>query len=213
MKYFGICFILIISSISYLVKSDSVCSAKMLINELVQDVIADGTLDCLLVPKDPPTDRIETSKEEKQRVEAAWDSDCAFTADYDWFSIAKKRYGIRTGLVDKDGKSLEGPINDQADICQLIRSMVFAGVFEGVNLQNMNEDSFDGIDCVGPANRPEYQICAATDAAASNKFGWLILLEPSSITMMENNVRPKWVIDTKSRELLEKRSDPGESFN
>lgn len=33
--------------------------------------------------------------------------DCAFEADYDWLKPLKTRFGLKSGLVDKDGKSVD----------------------------------------------------------------------------------------------------------
>ena len=75
--------------------------------ELLQDIRDNGKLDCLRRPLDPPTDRIETDEQRKRRLEASWDTDCAFEADYDWMKPLKKYYGLRTGLVDRDGKPVD----------------------------------------------------------------------------------------------------------
>jgi hypothetical protein len=40
-------------------------------------------------------------------LEAAWDTDCAFEADYDWLKPLKERYGLKTGLVDRNGKPVD----------------------------------------------------------------------------------------------------------
>jgi hypothetical protein len=95
-----------ISLISY-VRSDSVCIESVLVTELIQDIRDNGKLDCLRKPLSPPTDKPESEKEKKNRLEAAWDTDCAFEADYDWLKPLKERYGLKSGLVDKDGKSVE----------------------------------------------------------------------------------------------------------
>jgi hypothetical protein len=71
-------------------------------------------LDCLRKPLPAPTDKAETDAEKKARLEAAWDTgsyilrlDCAFEADYDWMKPLRERYGLKSGLVDRDGKSVE----------------------------------------------------------------------------------------------------------
>ena len=33
--------------------------------------------------------------------------DCAFEADYDWLKPLKEKYGLKTGLVDRDGKPVD----------------------------------------------------------------------------------------------------------
>jgi hypothetical protein len=59
------------------------------------------------VPLAPPTDRVESEAEKKARLEGAWDTDCAFEADYDWMKPLRERFGLKSGLVDKDGKSVD----------------------------------------------------------------------------------------------------------
>jgi hypothetical protein len=96
----------------------------MLVTELIQDIKDNGKLDCLRKPLPAPTDRIESELEKKYRLEAAWDTgmkyfkkikickfmfllDCAFEADYDWMKPLKEKFGLTSGLVDRDGKSVE----------------------------------------------------------------------------------------------------------
>ena len=33
--------------------------------------------------------------------------DCSFEADYDWLKPVKEKYGLKTGLVDRDGKPVD----------------------------------------------------------------------------------------------------------
>jgi len=73
----------------------------------MQDILDNGKLDCLRKPLDPPTDRVETDEDKKKRLEAAWDTDCAFEAEYDWLKPLKDLYGLKSGLVDKDGRAVE----------------------------------------------------------------------------------------------------------
>lgn len=198
--------ILSISFLSEIVKSDSVCSAQMLITELTQDILDNGKLDCLRKPLPAPKDRTESPISKKKRIEAAWDSDCAFEADYDWLKIAKDKFGLRSGLVDRDGKAIDRPFKDQADMCELIRAMVFGGIVEGTKLEALNEDSFINVECPGP-NDQDLQICAATGGAASQKYSWIILLEASSITIKDSTEKPKWALEPKSQEKLDGRKN------
>ena len=186
------------------INADAVCSAQGLITELVQDIRDNGKLDCSRKPLPEPKDKPETSEEKKIRLEAAWDTDCAFEADYDWLKIASERFGMRSGLVDRDGKAVSNPFDNQADICELVRAMTVAGLFEGVKLDALNEDSYQGIECVGPADQ-ENQICAVSGGASGQKYSWIILLEPSHMTVKENGSIPKFVLDTNSRRKIEAR--------
>ena len=56
------------------VYSDAVCTEKILIEELKQDLRDNGKLDCLRKPLEARTDRPETEIEKKRRLEAAWDT-------------------------------------------------------------------------------------------------------------------------------------------
>lgn len=202
MKFFISTIIIILLSSN--IKSDSVCSAQALITELNQDIADNGKLDCLRKPLPPPRDKPETPQEKKRRLDAAWDSDCAFEADYDWLKIASDRFGMRTGLVDRDGKAVENPFDHQADMCELIRAMTIAGLFEGVKLDALTEDSYSGLECVGPQDQ-ELQICAASGGSAAQKYSWTILLEPSHMVIKENGSIPRFTLDPKSRKKIEAR--------
>ena len=203
MKFYLLTTALILVSLSQ-INTDSVCTAQVLITELSQDILDNGKLDCLRKPLPPPRDKPEGPTDRKKRLEAAWDSDCAFEADYDWLKVVRDRYGMRQGLVDRDGKAVEAPFDDQADICELIRAMIVGGIFEGQKLDGLSEDSFQSIDCPGPADQ-NLQICAATGGAASQKYSWLILLEPSSLTIADSTIRPQWQLEPKSAAKIEAR--------
>ncbi len=99
--------IFIIVALFLKIRTDAVCTEAILIDDLIQDIRDNGKLDCLRRPVDPPNDRVEKESEKKIRLEAAWDTDCAFEADYDWLKPLKEKFGLKTGLVDKDGKSVE----------------------------------------------------------------------------------------------------------
>lgn len=183
---------------------DSVCSAQQLIDELRQDIMDNNKLDCLRKPLPAPKDRQESTEEKKARIDAAWDSDCAFEADYDWLSPLRERYGLRSGLVDKDGKAIDFPFDTQADMCELVRAMIAGNLFEGQKIDTLSEDSFEGLECVGPKEK-ELQICAATGGSAGQNYSWTILLDPSSFTVKDSTERPKFKLDTQSKEKIEQR--------
>lgn len=56
------------------INSDAVCTESTLVTELIQDIKDNNKLDCLRVPLDPPTDRVEGEDEKRRRLEAAWDT-------------------------------------------------------------------------------------------------------------------------------------------
>ena len=99
---------------------------------------------------------METDDQRKRRLEAAWDTDCAFEADYDWMKPLKKFYCLRTGLVDRDGKPvdkylpcLNSDFEEQADMCEIVRGLIAGGVIEGSKIEELSESSIEGIDCPG----------------------------------------------------------------
>ena len=202
-------FILIII-ISFLINerlSDAVCDAETLIRELSEDVAYGGKLNCNLKQKSKPSNKEESKEEEDKRIKATWNSDCAFKANYDWFSIAKENYALTSLLIDEDGNTVEAPLEDQADICQLIRAMVNSNLFDGISIDKIiPEDAFETIRCPGPENIREYQICAATGGESPQRELWLILLSPSVLTINEDGAsKPTFKYDSKSEDKLRTR--------
>ena len=111
--------LLIIFFIIVYTKSDSVCDEEVLILELKQDLEDNGILDCLRIIK-APNGVIETAEQKNKRLAAQWDTSCSFESSYDWLSQLKKSYGIST-LVDEIGEPIDKNIEDQADMCEIIR--------------------------------------------------------------------------------------------
>ena len=50
------------------------CLESTLVTEIIQDIKDNNKLDCLRIPLNPPTDRIETDDEKRKRLEGAWDT-------------------------------------------------------------------------------------------------------------------------------------------
>ncbi len=188
MEYFNIIFCFFITFVNFnLTYQDAICTEATLITELIQDIKDNKKLDCLRDPLDPPLDHIESQEEKVLRIEAAWDTDCAFEADYDWLTILKKNYGLNFGLVDVNGKQINTDFDNQADICEIIRALIADGKFVGYTLDNLDERIIDSISC--PGDESQTQVCAATGGSAAQKYGWYIFLEGMSITVDE---KPKW---------------------
>jgi len=183
----------------FLIKNDAVCTEPTLITELIQDIRYNGRLDCLRKPLGPPNDRMETDEEKKRRLEAAWDTDCAFEADYDWLKPIKENYGLKTGLVDVYGKPVDNDFDDQADMCEIFRALIAGGIIEGAKLEELNESISDGIDCPGEGEEGQSEVCAVSGGSAAQKYAWNILLFGKSIMI---NEKPKWELDPKSKEKL-----------
>merc|ERR1711957_660297 len=182
----------VIATLSLIAKvnSDAVCTESTLDTELIQDIKDNNKLDCLRVPLSPPTDRVESDDEKRKRLEGAWDTDCAFEADYDWLEPLKEKYGLKTGLVDRDGKPVDNDFDDQADMCEIVRA----------RLDDLSDAVVDGIDCPGESDEGQSEICAVSGGSAAQQYAWYILLEGISITASE---KPKWDLEPSSKKKLE----------
>jgi hypothetical protein len=193
---FLLCIILYNASFSL---ADAVCTEALLIIELLQDIKDNNKLDCKREPLPQPQDIVETPEETRIRIEAAWDTDCAFEADYDWLKLLKQNYGLDTGLVDVEGASVKNDFADQADMCEIIRAFIAGGKIQGYKLENLDPQIVDAISC--PGDESQTQVCAASGGAATQEYSWYIFLEGISI-QAEN--KPKWKLSSKSKSKLEK---------
>jgi len=192
-------FCLLTIQVSYIM-CDSVCTQAVLVTELIQDIKDNKKLDCLRVPLPAPTDRVESDAERKARLEAAWDTDCAFEADYDWLKPLKENFGLRTGLVDKNGKPVDNDFDDQADMCEIFRALVAGGIVEGVKLDDLSPSAADGLDCPGEGEKGQSEVCAVSGGAPGQKYSWYILLDGISFTTSN---QPKWEMDPSSRKKVD----------
>lgn len=190
---------IIFSLINY-IKSDAVCTEELWINELKQDVAYNGKLDCLREPLPPPTDHEESDQERKLRLEAAWDTDCSFEASYDWITPLKEKFGLKNGLVDRDGKSVDRDFENQADMCEIARALIAGGVIEGETLDKLNENSFSSLSC--PGYTEGKGICAVSGGSANQRYAWYILLEGKGIQINNN---PQWMMTSKSSDIAKQR--------
>jgi len=197
-----IALIITISQVTFIV-CDSVCTQQVLFNELQQDIKDNKKLDCLRVPLKPPTDRLETDKERKLRLEAVWDTDCAFEADYDWLKPLKENYGLKTGLVDVNGKPVDNDFDDQADMCEIFRAMIAGGLIEGVKLDDLSPQAADAIKCPGSIEKGQSAVCAVSGGAPGQRYSWYILLEGLSIS---SNNNPKWEMQADSKKKLDSKN-------
>ena len=183
-----------------LIAADAVCTEAMLITALVQDIKDNKKLDCLRVPLPPPTDIIETDNDRRLRIEAAWDTDCAFEAAYDWLKNLKSAFGLKTGLVNSDGRPVDHDFDDQADMCEIVRAIIAGGLIEGAKLDDLSPSAVDGIDCPGDDTQGQSEICAVTGGAPGQQYSWYIFLE--GITITTDN-KPSWDLDPASKKLLD----------
>lgn len=199
MKFYFFILSIIFFRITY-VNTDAVCTEEMWINELKQDVLYNGKLDCLRVPLPPPSGHTETEEERKLRLEAVWDTDCSFEASYDWITPLKEKFGLKNGLVDKDGNPVERDFEEQADMCEIARALIAGGVLEGVTLENLNQNSFNDLSC--PGNEGKIGICAVSGGAAPQAYSWYILLEGRGMRIGES---PNWQMSVSSLEKAKNR--------
>lgn len=179
------------------IKLDAVCTEAILLQELLQDIADNGKLDCLRVPLPPPIDKTELETDKKKRLEAVWDTDCSFEAEYDWITILIENYRLSSGLVNKDGKSVPNDFPDQADMCEIIRALIAGGKIEGFSLSELDAQVLDYISC--PGDESQTQVCAATGGSAAQNYSWYIFLEGASLSI---DGKPKWEIvseDSNSR--------------
>jgi hypothetical protein len=186
--------VLIFSSLPVTVKNQVVCSLDELIRELYEDLADNGKLDCLRKSVSP-YESYETEDQRRMRKDAEWNSDCSFETDnnspYHWLNKLKTNYGINS-LVDVDGKEIDRDFEDQADMCEIVRALIAGGKIPEISndVRNIDMKVLDFIDCPGADSQT--QICAATAGSFAEKKGWLIMLEPLSITL-NTSKEPKYV--------------------
>ena len=90
------------------------------------------------------------------RIKANWDSDCSFESETEeegkkWKDRLEINYKLTKGLVDVDGNPVDEDFEDQADMCEMIRALIFNGVFPNVStdISNISKDIVQYLDCPG----------------------------------------------------------------
>ncbi|MCQ2820578.1 MAG: hypothetical protein MJ252_25210 [archaeon] len=178
---------LIINFLINNIQSVAICDLATLKMELIQDIEDNGMLDCKTKVA-PPTSNTETEEQKNKRLNAVWDSTCSFEATQDWKSQLKEYFGI-DHLVDAVGDPYEFNSEDQADMCEIVRT-ILATSKPGINMYKLTSKDIEGIDCPGYPrsgleNNERNRICAATGGSFFDKNGWSIFLKPSSILISE----------------------------
>jgi len=186
------------------INSDSVCDLELYILELKQDLEDNGILDCLRVIK-PPNGVIETIEQKNKRLAAQWDTSCAFESTYDWVNQYKKNYGITT-LVDEIGEPVNQNLPDQADMCEIFRAAVAAGLLSHIttDVTDIPFEALNFIDCPGVSNN--VKICAANGISYNKSDMWTIMIDPGNIQI---NDGPTFVAASESRIKIQSPPDPG----
>ena len=162
------------------VRSDSVCDLETLVLELKQDLKDNGMLDCLRVIE-PPNFVVESEEQKNMRLEAQWDTSCAFEAENDWMKLIKDNYKI-PGLVDSVGEPVKKQSKNHADMCEIVRAAIAKNLFgNDINLQQIPESVIEKIECAGTGSKNGPQICAASGSSYFQADSWSIFLKPSVI--------------------------------
>ena len=190
---FNICLIAFLSIYLPITKSAAVCDLELLILELKQDLDDNGILDCLRVIN-PPNGIVETTEQKNKRLAAQWDSSCSFESSTDWFTPLKKLYGITT-LVDEVGEPVDHNLPNQADMCEIIRAAIGAGLFpQTSDVTDIPYEILNYIDC--PGEEDKSKICAVNSISFYRQDMWTILLTPSVIQI---GTVPNFIMDVEER--------------
>lgn len=168
------------------VKSDSVCTLKMLQAEIREDLADNNMLDCLReIP--PPNGKEENEAQKNTRIYAQWTTSCSFEAAGNWLDTMKNSFGIKS-LVTSSGEPVNEDFHNQADICEIIRAAI---AYKKIKVENLNmrdipaEQVIPQIKCSNDSSNPKKtipSICAASNGSFFNRDNWKIFLSPSIIT-------------------------------
>ncbi len=199
-----IIFLITILSLINLNKSDSVCDLELFVLELKQDLEDNGILDCLRIIK-PPNGVVESIEQKNKRLAAQWDTSCSFESTYDWVSQLKKNYGITT-LVDEIGEPVDHNQPDQADMCEIIRAAIKAGLIEKItsDVTDIPYEALNYIDC--PGSPTGSKICAVNAISYYKTDMWTIMLEGMNL---EINNKPSFIKASDNMSKPDVPDDPG----
>lgn len=172
-------------------KLSVVCSLDELLEEIAEDLADNGKLDCLrnnFVPSD-------ASPEMQIKIKNAnWDSDCSFEAEgndlANWQIRLRENYNLKKGLVDVNGDTVYKDFDDQADLCEIIRSFVANGLFAeiGEDVKFIPMTLIDYISC--PGMEYQSQICAVNEGSFNENSKWYIPLDGQTIRI---NGEPEYI--------------------
>jgi hypothetical protein len=186
---------------------DSVCDLELLVLELKQDLEDNGILDCLRVIK-PPNGVVESIDQKNKRLAAQWDTSCSFESSYDWISVLNKNYGITT-LVDEIGEPMDHNQPNQADMCEIVRAAIKAGLLEKItsDVTDIPYEALNYIDCPGDPSGPK--ICAVNAISYYKTDMWTIMLEGF---YLEINNRPTFIKASENMSKPDVPDDPGQTI-
>ena len=180
---------IIIFLLIQIISSQVVCSEDELVRELLEDLADNGRLDCL---RHSVATKEETEEAKRLRIAAEWNGDCSFESNGEhWVNKLIKNYKLEKGLIDAKGNKVEGNLSDQADMCEIVRSLIGNGKFPNIkdDVTNIDSSIVDYINC--PGGEGQTRVCAATGKSFANKDECYILLDGKSITA---NEEPKYKV-------------------
>jgi hypothetical protein len=140
-------------------------------------------LDCLLdidakqVLADNKLSEEERTKQISVLKNAEWNSECAFKSESNpsWVELLKM-YGTER-LRDVDNNMILNPDENEADMCVIVRTLIYANAEYGQTYQVMKQ-WIGEFSCPGANTK----ICAASGGPFLDRTKWVILLNGNGIS-------------------------------
>jgi len=171
------CFIIQTLLNNYL--AEVVCSEDELITEIIEDIQYNGRLNCLRTTT-PPNN--ETKDERDRRIKSHWTSDCSFESNNTWPRRLIQNYSIYKGLIDVNGESYQINKPNEADMCEIIRTLIGNGYFPGINsVLSLSPKIVKLISC--PGEEGSTKVCAANPYDFNRNEAWYIFLDGKGISV------------------------------
>jgi hypothetical protein len=146
-----------------------VCSEDELVQALLGDISDNSVLDCK---------RFKEPGDEEKNISSYWTNDCSFEAEpwggdgkASWVAEANELFG-GFSLRDAQGSTVKKDSPDEADICELIRSLYINNHFPDLNNEpdNVLADLVEQIEGVGDWDGSK--ILAVTGGSFAEKDKW-----------------------------------------
>ncbi len=159
--------------------AEVVCSEDELITEILEDIEYNGRLNCLRTTT-PPIN--ETKDERDRRIKSHWTSDCSFESNNTWPRRLIQNYSIYKGLIDVNGDSYQINKPNEADMCEIIRTLLGNGYFPGINsVLSISPKIVKLISC--PGEEGSTKVCAANPYHFNRNEAWYIFLDGKGISI------------------------------
>ena len=124
----------------------------------------------------------------QKRLDAQWDSDCSFEAEDPitgaplWWEKFSKAFKV-TQMVDVNGvpRALGTDFDDQADMCEIVRTLLANGYFPGADksLKALTYDFLWNIFC--PGDDGQTKVCAFNVNSFLDKSNWFVMFDSAII--------------------------------